>query len=75
MNNSSGSAAQQLIEPDASIAIFSWCFLRCSLCAARSARVNSGVILANIHNHKLSAAQTVEKIIASYFEAAKELLT
>jgi hypothetical protein len=35
--------AQQLIQPDASIAFFSCCFLRCKLRAARSARVNSGV--------------------------------
>jgi hypothetical protein len=35
--------AGQLIEPDASIAIFSSSFLRCKLKAVRSALVNSGV--------------------------------
>src|SRR5205085_10502629 len=36
-------AAQQLIQPDASIASLSWCFLALQIECLRSARVNSGV--------------------------------
>ena len=40
-----GDAPEQLIEPDAPIALFSWCFLRRRLDAIRGAPVNSGVML------------------------------